>query len=109
MVPRVTRLHCTTFGNFPVPPPHPKPLPHLHVIAELAVLKEVDGELEVLCLPDHRPLLAVLGTQHGQGACGLELGLQPEFGTGTGIGHVNTQAPILAENDECGATKGNLR
>ena len=78
------------------------------VLQLLAVLKEVDGELGVLHPPRDGGLLPLPRPQDGQGAGGLELGLQPVLRVGVVVGHVDSQAAVLAEDDQGGAVLGAL-
>ncbi len=109
-------IACTLITAHTPYPHNAKPEPptsstHLHVITELTVLKEVYGELDVLGLLRHAasPLLAGVPPEHSQGAGGLEARLQPELCAGAGVGHVDTQAAVLAQDDEGGATQGDLQ
>ena len=71
------------------------------------MLKKVDGKFDVILLPRSKlPLHVTVGLEHSQWTGGLELWLEPEFCVGGGVGHIDAQAAILTENDECGATQG---
>ena len=74
------------------------------------MFKEVDGELGTLHLPDHGEVLLLgRGLEYGQGAGGLELGLEPVLRVGVAVGHVDAQAPVFAQNDQRGSGLGVLR
>ena len=79
---------------------------NLNVVAHLAMLKVINGELEAFLLPGHQLTFAVRAwPEHCQRAGGLELGLEPVLGAGGGVGHVDTQAAIFTQDDQGGATK----
>ena len=87
------------------------PVAYLNVIdlKGLTVLKKVDGELQFIAVSSathHLPL--PLPPQYDKRTGGLELGLHPVFSIDIIVGHIDTKAAVLTENDKCCAVMSGL-
>ena len=79
-------------------------------LQQCAVLKVVNGELELPCLPhspDLPPPPSPRSEEH-QWTGRLEVGLKPVLCVGVGIGNVDTEAAIFTQDDQSGTTLESL-